>query len=237
MATEGKEKGVFDHTEDGYISKVDIHEFHTLYGKRRNSTTPSKTPNTMFLNTLVSQIYPDAGFTWSVALWRLGFVLLGAQALWIIYCRSFHPLAGIPGPFAASFSRIWIGSAVAGGRAEHLQRALHKKYGHLVRIAHDEVSVSDPSAVKIIHNIKSGFTKTDFYPPFAPNISPHGDHFTQLDEAKHAERRKYVNAVYSMSTILESETYINACTDVFLEKMERFAATGSEIDFGEWIQW
>ncbi|KIW89913.1 uncharacterized protein Z519_09342 [Cladophialophora bantiana CBS 173.52] len=132
---------------------------------------------------------------------------------------------------------MWIGIAVAGGRAEHLQRSLHKDHGPLVRIAHDEVSVADPSAVKVIYNIKSGFTKTDFYPPFAPNISPHGDHFTQLDEAKHAERRKYVNAVYSMSTILESETYIDACTDVFLENMARFAETGSKINFGEWIQW
>ncbi|KAJ9646253.1 hypothetical protein H2204_000916 [Knufia peltigerae] len=132
---------------------------------------------------------------------------------------------------------MWIGSAVSSGRAEHLERALHKQHGPLVRIAHNEVSVSDPSAVKIIYNIKSGFTKTDFYPPFAPNISPHGDLFTQLDEVKHADRRKYVNAVYSMSTILESETYINACTDVFLEKMERFAAESKEIDFGEWIQW
>jgi hypothetical protein len=71
--------------------------------------------------------------------------------------------------------------------------------------------VSDPGAVKIIYNAKSGFTKTDFYPPFAPNISPHGDHFTQLDERKHSERRKFVNHIYSRSTILESEAYINAC--------------------------
>lgn len=191
----------------------------------------------MFLDRLVSRIYPDAGCNWGAALAQLGLVLLGAQVLWIVYCRLLHPFAGIPGPFSASFSRLWIGSAVAGGGAEHLQRALHKKHGPLVRIAHDEVSVSDPSAVKTIYNIKSGFTKTDFYPPFAPKISPHGDHFTQLNEAKHAERRKYVNAVYSMSTILESETYINVCMDVFLEKMERFAATGSKIDVGEWIQW
>lgn len=159
------------------------------------------------------------------------------EAGWIFYCRFFHSFSTIPGPFVASFSRLWIGASVAGGRAEHTQRELHARYGHLVRIAPNEVAVSDPSAVKIIYNIKSGFTKTDFYPPFAPNISPHGDHFTQLDEAKHAERRRFVNSVYSMSTILESEQYIDACSDVFLEKMSHFAKKGVHIDMGEWVQW
>lgn len=192
----------------------------------------------MILDTPISKTFSNDGWLWHLPTIILLLSVLGVlQALWILYCRLFHPFAGIPGPFFASFSRMWIGSAVSSGRAEHLERALHKQHGPLVRIAHNEVSVSDPSAVKIIYNIKSGFTKTDFYPPFAPNVSPHGDLFTQLDEVKHADRRKYVNAVYSMSTILESETYINACTDVFLEKMGRFAAESKEIDFGEWIQW
>jgi hypothetical protein len=40
-----------------------------------------------------------------------------------------------------------------------------------------------------------------------------------------------------MSTILESEAYIDACSDVFLEKMATLARENTEIDFGEWIQW
>lgn len=170
-------------------------------------------------------------------LYYLSLALVLYEAGWIVYCRFFHPFSSIPGPFLASFSRLWIGASVAGGQAEHTQRELHARYGHLVRIAPNEVAVADPSAVKLIYNIKSGFTKTDFYPPFAPNISPHGDNFTQLDEAKHAGRRKFVNSVYSMSTILESEQYIDACSDVFLEKMAGFAERGSHIDLGEWIQW
>ena len=130
---------------------------------------------------------------------------------WTIYACYFHPYADIPGPTLAKISRLWIGASVGQGNVEHTQRALHRKHGPLFRIAHDEVSVSDPAAVEIIYNVKSGFTKTDFYPPFAPKISPHGDHFTQLDEKKHPERRKFLNHIYSMS---------NACGDVFLAKME-----------------
>ena len=123
------------------------------------------------------------------------------------------------------------------GKAEYTQRALHRRYGPLVRIAPNEISVADPEAVKVIYGIKSGFTKTDFYPPFAPNISLHGDNFTQLDERKHAERRRYTNNIYSMSTILEGEKYIDGCADVFLEKMAKFAAAGKTVDLGEWLQW
>jgi hypothetical protein len=40
-----------------------------------------------------------------------------------------------------------------------------------------------------------------------------------------------------MSSILESEAYLDGCSDVFLSKMAGFAKTGQSIDLGEWIQW
>ena len=48
---------------------------------------------------------------------------------WIVYCRYFHPLHAIPGPFLASISRAWIVFKTASGDMEHTQRALHKKHG------------------------------------------------------------------------------------------------------------
>lgn len=49
---------------------------------------------------------------------------------WITYCRFFHPLSGIPGPFVASFSRIWVVFKTLAGDMEHTQRNLHKKHGN-----------------------------------------------------------------------------------------------------------
>ena len=48
---------------------------------------------------------------------------------WIFYCRYFHPLRFIPGPFLASFSRLWIILMTARGDMEKTERALHKKHG------------------------------------------------------------------------------------------------------------
>jgi hypothetical protein len=86
---------------------------------------------------------------------------------WIIYCRYFHPLHSIPGPFLASISRAWIVFKTMTGDMEHTQRALHKKHGndyvsmhqcsfpqanesgYLIRIAPNEVACSDPEAIKV----------------------------------------------------------------------------------------
>ena len=49
---------------------------------------------------------------------------------WVIYCRYFHPLRSIPGPYLASISRAWIVYKTLRGDMEHTQRALHKKHGN-----------------------------------------------------------------------------------------------------------
>ena len=67
-----------------------------------------------------------------------------------------------------------------------------------MRIAPDEVSVSDPQAVHLIYGVKSSFRKTDFYDPFSPKHSSNGDLFTIRDEKLHTERRKIVNSIYNM---------------------------------------
>ncbi|KIX93851.1 uncharacterized protein Z520_10476 [Fonsecaea multimorphosa CBS 102226] len=155
---------------------------------------------------------------------------------WVAYMRLFHPLAGIPGPFWASLSRTWLAFHVYRGHIDTLQRDLHDKLGDIVRIAPDEVSISDPEAIKIIYGIKSGFVKTDFYDEFQA-MKPHRDHFSRRDEKVHADRRRYVNNLYSMTTILESEQCIDSCSEVFLPKMAKHADQCTVVDLGEWIQW
>lgn len=40
-----------------------------------------------------------------------------------------------------------------------------------------------------------------------------------------------------MSSILESEEYIDACADVLMAKMAKFCDTKQAIDLGEWVHW
>lgn len=72
--------------------------------------------------------------------------------LWLtsiaIYRRYVSALSDIPGPFWASFSRLWhLCITIQGNQSERLTEA-HEEYGYFVRLANNEVSVSHPDAVK-----------------------------------------------------------------------------------------
>ncbi|KAM3417726.1 hypothetical protein BST61_g5959 [Cercospora zeina] len=164
-------------------------------------------------------------------------VLLGFIG-WVLYARFLHPLAGIPGPFLPSLTRVWYVWKVREGSFDEVNRELHRKYGRLVRIAPNEVSVNDPEAVQLIYGIKSKFTKTDFYPIWKPDAfaTKHADQFTDLDESHHAARRRLLSNVYSMSSVLESEAHVDVCTELFMARLSEFAADGQVLDLGIWLQ-
>lgn len=67
-------------------------------------------------------------------------------------------------------------------------------------------------------------------------VAPHGDLFTQKNERKHSERRRLVNNLYSLSSVLESEKYIDSCSNVFFEAMNDFADEGKSVNIGDWFQ-
>ena len=77
--------------------------------------------------------------------------------------------------------------------------------------------------------------QTDFYDAWAPPNNGYVGHFSARDEKEHLERRRIVNNVYSMSSVLESENAIDLCTQLFCETMRGFAGQKSVVDLGLWI--
>lgn len=65
-----------------------------------------------------------------------------------VYRRYLSPLSDIPGPFWASITRLWQVVHIFKGDQNLESIALHDKYGHFVRIAPNEVSVSHPDGPK-----------------------------------------------------------------------------------------
>ncbi|KIX95527.1 uncharacterized protein Z520_08647 [Fonsecaea multimorphosa CBS 102226] len=171
-------------------------------------------------------------------LYLLGIALVVYYVGWIIYALCFHPLRHIPGPFLARISRAWITWHILRGDMEYEQRRLHDMYGPLVRIAPDEVACADPGAIPIIYPMKSAPPKSDFYSMWQnPNIGNFPDHFSQRDEKTHAERRRIISHVYSLTNILRSEQYIDNCSNLFMQRMEAYADAGEIVNLGEWLQW
>jgi hypothetical protein len=83
----------------------------------------------------------------------------GSIFLYIFYRKYGTSSRHIPGPFLASITDFWRVWAVADGTFHTRNLKLHEKYGPLVRIAPNVVSVSDPDAMRVIYGLNSGFIK------------------------------------------------------------------------------
>lgn len=68
-------------------------------------------------------------------------------------------LSGIPGPWLASYTRLWKVHDVWQGQHHQTTLELHRRHGPLVRIGPKHISVADPKAIPIIYNIDKSFTK------------------------------------------------------------------------------
>jgi hypothetical protein len=71
--------------------------------------------------------------------------------LYVVYQRTLHPLAGIPGPTIASLTRLWLGRQFRKKAMHRVEIALHRRYGSVVRIAPTEVTVSSPQAMHLVY--------------------------------------------------------------------------------------
>jgi hypothetical protein len=172
--------------------------------------------------------------SWSALLaCSLIIILLGS----LIQTRYRHDLRKIPGPFLASFSnidRIW---SVVGKEQMKYHISLHRKYGRLVRVGPNHVSISDSNTIQQLYSISPKFIKSDFYVAFDPK-TPAGTMptiFSVRDEAAHKAIKRPVANAYSMSTMRELEPMNDACSEIFLHKLE--GMVGMDVDFGEWLHW
>lgn len=76
------------------------------------------------------------------------------------YLTSNTGIRDIPGPFFAKFTNLWLLLQARQGKRYLSVDEAHKKYGKLVRIQPDHVSVADESAITDIYGHGNGFLKS-----------------------------------------------------------------------------
>ncbi|KAH7084025.1 cytochrome P450 [Paraphoma chrysanthemicola] len=173
--------------------------------------------------------------TW-LALYVPTFTLL-YYVSWAVYARTVHPLAKVPGPFWPSISRTWLMYHHHKGDIEIVERALHTKYGPLLRIAPDEVVCAKPEYLPHIYPTTKPLQKTDWYHPWRPQgLDSQPDLFTQTDEKAHSAYRKVVGGVYSFSSIAKNEANMDEILSLFMDRLNNFADKGEPFDFGMWLE-
>ncbi|KAK4656761.1 hypothetical protein QC762_207060 [Podospora pseudocomata] len=168
-------------------------------------------------------------------------ILLGGLVTWfvgwIIYCRWLHPYSKYPGPFLASFSRLWIIKELYSGHLEVTLKKWHAKHGPIIRIAENEVSISDPTVIKAIYGAGTAFTKTEFYSAFSMPWSRFPEHFCNIDPKSHGERRKLVNHVYTMTNVGRYEPAIEECIELLYQCVKDASESGRPTDMALWLRY
>ncbi|KAF2189731.1 cytochrome P450 [Zopfia rhizophila CBS 207.26] len=110
--------------------------------------------------------------------------------------------------------------------------SLHSKYGPLVRIAPNEVSIADLPAIKQIYGSGSRFRKSDWYSVWQGHRK--FDLFAGRDEKVHGQQRKLVARAYAMETLKDLEPYVDDAIEVFMRKMRE--QIPGRIDMSKWAQ-
>ncbi|RVX69138.1 hypothetical protein B0A52_06852 [Exophiala mesophila] len=169
---------------------------------------------------------------------KLGFLFLSLlfalHFIRTIYRQIVSPQRSIPGPFFARFGRFWYFWRVQRGSFHHDNIALHAKYGPIVRVAENMYSIDVPD--KNVYGIGSKFPKSDWYEGWK---HPSPDRFTVFPDRnmkRHAETRKKFQNLYSMSSLVSYEKYVDNCIDIFLQRMGSFSQSGELIDLAHWFQ-
>ncbi|KAL1887617.1 hypothetical protein Sste5346_010118 [Sporothrix stenoceras] len=163
-------------------------------------------------------------------------LLVGAWALSCFYSIFLHPLRNIPGPFLAKFTEAWRTYKYARGKWHEDVLTLHRKYGRVVRVSPNEVSIVDKEGIRRVFGHGTGTKKTTWYNTWqVPGIG--ASFFHSTEPAEHSFLRKRVSAAFSMSTVLSLEPEIQEVQDAVWAQLDDAARSGRQVDMHEWASY
>ncbi|KAJ5084713.1 hypothetical protein NUU61_009292 [Penicillium alfredii] len=157
----------------------------------------------------------------SMTIW-INLTFLAGVLIWWTYNLFFHPLASYPGPFLARVS--WIYHAIhtyRGTLAENTKR-LHDRYGEVVRIAPNILSLNDGQAWEDIYGRGHGnayaFVKDPGKEFRLPNSPPSIGFAPEKD---HRRYRRILSYAFSEKSITEHEPLVLKHVDSLMSSLHQ----------------
>ncbi|KAJ9642786.1 hypothetical protein H2204_002434 [Knufia peltigerae] len=157
-------------------------------------------------------------------------------ALYLASNRYQRGLSKIPGPWIRSIStlpRMW---AIYATHSQEYDIELHEKYGKIVRVAPNILSISDTSEINQLYGITTKFTKSGFY-SLAEVYDTSGrlfpDPFILKDKEMHSKMKRSAANAYSLNALIQMEPYVDEVLAALVKKLDSFAADGADCDIGE----
>ena len=162
----------------------------------------------------------------------------------VIYNLFFHPLRHFPGPLFNRASRLPWAWHLHSGTLFSNSHALHSRYGHVVRVAPNELSFTDPAAWRDIYGHRS---EKEAGPGVMPQL--HRDMrvysisdrlpetiFTASPE-KHAMLRRTLAPAFSDKRMREQAPIIGRYVNLLMTRLREVAARGEAANVTNWYTW
>ncbi|KAI0409036.1 cytochrome P450 [Xylaria palmicola] len=160
--------------------------------------------------------------------------IIAGTCAYILYQCVFSTLAAFPGPLAAKLSKGWRAYMLYRGRWHRDLVSLHQRYGPVVRIGPNELSIGDPEAFLQIYRANGAYPKSASY-AVVKGSRPF-DLAGERDEKVHAAQRRLVARAYTMESSMKLEPQVNELVSLLLTKLDDVAYSGQTIDLGYWLQ-
>ncbi|KJK74761.1 hypothetical protein H634G_10073 [Metarhizium anisopliae BRIP 53293] len=137
--------------------------------------------------------------------------------------RYFSAISDVPGPFWASITRLWHIYYIYNGDHNTRVMKLHKKHGHFVRIAPNEVSISHPDGPDLL--LQKPLRKGDWYRVFTIPDYTYATPQSTLDPKEKMERSRMFAPGFILSYLLRSEAHFDVNMTHLFDWMDEYSKT------------
>lgn len=171
-----------------------------------------------------------------VAVWHfLGQQSVGVAVFWAVVIFGavrFYadPLRHVPGPFVARITPLWLWYIARKGNECSTIAILHKKHGPVVRVAPNEVDISDGAAMHQIYAKNGGLLKSPNYRNY--DVDGFATIFSVVDPARRATRTKAVAPLFAQQAIMKGKAVVMKIVDDAVAELGRRKAdaNGKPVD-------
>ncbi|KZL77279.1 cytochrome p450 [Colletotrichum incanum] len=147
-----------------------------------------------------------------------------------IYRLYFHPLARFPGPKIAAVTHLYEIAWDYFGKGAYLYEIerLHRKYGPIIRVNPEEISIHDPTYYNTVY-VGGSVRRTNAYAHFGDGMDFNGSHGMTVNHDHHRLRRKPMEPFFSKIGITRLEPRLHELTITMVQRLLEFKGTGKVI--------
>ncbi|KAH6603938.1 Cytochrome P450 [Trichoderma cornu-damae] len=141
-------------------------------------------------------------------------------------------MARVPGPWYSQWTSAVLDYKWLTGQRPIYVHYLHEKYGPVVRIAPNEVDVTDMESVKAIYNVKETFKKSSFYRKLTSVRTPVLFALTDVEERQRL--RRLLGSSISASALKPLIPLVVSRIDLYIQRIKEEMEIRGAADIFKW---